>query len=447
MDENGGTMPSGSLIKAILMNTANDYGNVGPDFKFGWGMVNGLRAAMAIEDGRHLTDDITQGNTNTHSISVPAGTIQARFMVYWADAPATAGASPALVNDLDLVVTDPGAGTHLPWVLDTTPNPANLDTPATNGVDHLNNVEQVLLNNPAAGTYDIDVTGFNVPMGPQEYFVVWEFITENLVLTYPTEVETFIPNETQTIHWDATNIVSNILVEYSTDNGASWSTIATVAPTQKNVNWSVEDVQTGEGLIRITSGAFQDQSNENFSISRFPAGLTVDSVCPTEATFSWNAVAGAETYDFYILGAEYMEIVGNTANTTITVPIPDPTTNDIWYGVAARNDTEGWVSRRTNSGRHTSGLDCVVLGVEDSVLASNVSLYPNPAADQVFVSLNDSSFNNFEITVINSLGQTMQTLSANGNEAAINISNYTTGLYFVTIEVDGQTTTKKLVVK
>ncbi|MEX2349735.1 MAG: S8 family serine peptidase, partial [Flavobacteriaceae bacterium] len=150
---NGGNLPPSALIKAALLNTANDYGNVGPDFKFGWGIVNGNRAGKLIEDTRYLSDDLSQGTTNTHTINVPNGTTQVRFMVYWSDPAAAAGASPALVNDLDLVVKDPLNNSYLPWILDPTPNSTNLDTPATTGVDHLNNMEQVLINNPGSGNY------------------------------------------------------------------------------------------------------------------------------------------------------------------------------------------------------------------------------------------------------------------------------------------------------
>ena len=45
-----------------------------------------------------------RGNLNSHTINVPSGTTQVRFMVYWSDPEATAGADPALVNDLDLLV-------------------------------------------------------------------------------------------------------------------------------------------------------------------------------------------------------------------------------------------------------------------------------------------------------------------------------------------------------
>ncbi len=149
-DANGGALPPSALIKATLLNTTNDAGNEGPDYKFGWGIVNGLRAGMLIEDGHHLTSSTSQGNSNSHTISVPAGTKQVRFMLYWADPAAASGATIALINDLDLVVTDPGSTTFLPWILNPAANTSTLDLPATNGADHLNNVEQVVINNPTA---------------------------------------------------------------------------------------------------------------------------------------------------------------------------------------------------------------------------------------------------------------------------------------------------------
>ena len=76
---------------------------------------------------------------------------------------------------------------------------------------------------------------------------------------------------------------------------------------------------------------------------------------------------------------------------------------------------------------------------------------PNPASDQVTISLSDTNFSNFEVTIVNSLGQTLQTVNEralNGtSEATLDVSSYRTGLYFVTIEIDGQSTTKKLVIR
>ncbi len=378
-DANGGVLPQSALIKATLLNTANEAGNIGPDYKFGWGIVNALRAAMLIEDGRYLLDNISQGNTNTHIINVPSGTTQVRFMVYWSDPAASPGSSPALVNDLDLVVTDPATNTHEPWILDPTPNAATLDLPATLGPDHLNNVEQVLLNNPAAGDYDIDITGFNVPMGPQEYFIVYEIITDQLTMTYPNAGESFAPGETESLHWDAINTSDDFVLEYSTDNGGAWNAITTVSSTTFTYAWNIPNTITGEALVRVTSGAFSDESDDVFSIARLATNVEVSQICPDEAIFSWDSVPGAESYDFYILGTTFMDVIGNSATPSFTYSITN-SNDEIWAAVVAKNDTEGWESRRTIAIYHPGGL--VNCSLADDLSLESIN---NTTADFNFV--------------------------------------------------------------
>lgn len=371
-EANGGDLPPSALIKATLLNTANDAGNVGPDYKFGWGIVNGLRAAKLIEDNRFLSSTMTQGSSNDHSINVPSGTKQVRFMVYWSDSPASPGANPALVNDLDLVVTDPGNTEYLPYILDPTPNPTTLNLPATNGPDHLNNVEQVLINNPAAGDYNINITGFNVPVGPQEYYIVYEIIEDNVTVTYPNAEESFVPGETESIHWDAVpvNTTSDFVLEYSVDNGASWDAIATVSNTTSNYGWSVPNSVTGDALIRVSNGSFQDISDATFSIAPLVSNIQITQICPTEAVFSWNAVTDAESYDFYILGDEYMEVVGTSTTNSITVPISDPD-DVLWYAALAKNATDGWEGRRSIARRYNGGLMNCSLATDVSIETNN----------------------------------------------------------------------------
>jgi len=371
-EANGNVLPPAALIKATLMNTANEAGNTGPDFKFGWGIVNGLRAAKLIEENRFLSSTISQGGSNDHSINVPSGTKQVRFMVYWSDAPATPGANPALVNDLDLVVTGPSSTNYLPWILDETPDPTTLNNPATNGPDHLNNMEQVLINNPASGNYTINIDGFNVPMGPQEYFVVYEIIADNVTVTYPNAGESFVPGETESIHWDAVpaNTTSNFVLEYSTNNGSTWNAIATVSNTTTNYGWNVPNSVTGDALIRVSNGASQDVSDENFSIAPLVSNVQVTQVCPDQATFSWNAVSGAESYDLYILGEKYMEVVGTSNTTTITVPITNET-DPIWAATVAKNATNDWKGRRSIAVFYPGGLLNCSLTNDVSIQSNN----------------------------------------------------------------------------
>ncbi len=448
-DANGGTLPKGALIKAALLNTANDAGNVGPDFKFGFGIVNGLRAGKCIEDGRYLSDDVSQGNTNTHSIAVPSGTTQLRVLLHWRDPEAAIGANPALVNDLDLIVTDPGATDHEPYILDHTPDPLLLDLPATTGPDHLNNVEQVLLNNPTAGTYDIDVTGFNVPSGPQEYWIVYEIITENLVVTYPNGGEQLFPlaGVPLVIHWDAINTAAAFDVEYTLD-GSTWITAGSVPADEYLYELTIPAEFTGNAKVRVTSGSYSDESDDPFTITATRvAGPNIIQVCENDATFTWAAMAEAESYDVWLLGEKYMEVAGNTTETTITLPIDDYEAEQ-WYAVSPRNDTEGWVGQRTEARIYAGGLlDCVILGVNDNDITNSVLLYPNPASNEFTVNLGASIEGDVEIAIVNSLGQTIQQLSTSSTQTTVDVSNLTTGIYFINIQTQTQSTTKKLLVK
>jgi subtilisin family serine protease len=345
---NGGTLPESGLIKAAMLNTANDYGNEGPDFSYGWGMVNGLRAAMLIEDGRFLDATVSQGASNSHSITVPANTREVRFMVYWDDAPAASGAATALVNDLDVVVTDPNTTTHQPWVLDTTANAAFLNLPASRGTDHLNNMEQVLIDNPVAGTYNVSVTGFNVPVGPQKYHLVYEIITDGLTLTYPVGGEKLVTGSQTVIHWDANDATSNTVIELSEDNGVTWSSLVTLPASSTNFTWNIpNNLSSGECLIRITNGALTDQSPANFSVARRVTGVGITQVCPSGADITWTAVPGASTYDVYILGEKYMEVAGSTTATSLNVAIPNPL-DPLWVSVVAKGGN-GWESLRSNA--------------------------------------------------------------------------------------------------
>ncbi len=357
---NNGELPQSALIKATLLNTANDAGNVGPDFRFGWGIVNGLRAGKLLEDGRFLMDTATQGSTNTHTINVPAGTTQVRFMAYWADPAAASGATTALVNDLDLVVEDPSSTNLLPWILDSTPNPTALNQPATNGEDHLNNMEQVLINNPQAGDYTISVSGFDVPVGPQEYFVVYEIIQDQLTVTHPNDGERMVPGSNEVIHWDAINTTDDFIVEYSADGGSNYTNIATVNAGVDFFIWNVPSEITGQGKVRVTSGNASDNSDGIFSIANQVTGLTLDQACPDDTTYTWNPVDGATSYDLYILGDQEMEIAGTSSINSITVPttnIDDP----IWYAITASNEAEGWTSERTIASFYEGGiLNCVL---------------------------------------------------------------------------------------
>ncbi|MGJ8684186.1 MAG: S8 family serine peptidase [Nonlabens sp.] len=340
--------PESALIKAIMLNTANDAGNIGPDFRYGWGIVNGLRAVKLLEDGRFFNRSISQGVTQNRMIAIPANTTQLKVMLYWNDPAATAGATTALVNDLDLTVTQPDGTTNNPWVLNSNASTITLNQPATTGVDRLNNMEQVLINNPAAGNYNINVNGFNIPMGAQNYFIVYEVIQDNLTITFPDGGESFTPGSTEFIQWDAVNTVGNHTLEYSSNDGASWNTIAIVGSNDRLYEWTVPNDVSGKCLVRISnSSGMSDTSDALFSIAERVNGITISQVCPTYITISWNPVAGATSYDIYTLGQKFMEVVGTSNTLSYSIPITNP--SDVqWIAVQAKGGS-GWTSLRSNA--------------------------------------------------------------------------------------------------
>ncbi|MEO6733815.1 MAG: S8 family serine peptidase, partial [Ferruginibacter sp.] len=66
----GGANPKSSLMKALACNTAEDLGNAGPDFTYGFGMLNARRAVEAIESNRYFINTVTNGGNATRTITV-----------------------------------------------------------------------------------------------------------------------------------------------------------------------------------------------------------------------------------------------------------------------------------------------------------------------------------------------------------------------------------------
>jgi subtilisin family serine protease len=319
-DMNSGNNPNSALIKAAVLNTADDLGNAGPDYRFGWGRINALRAYNLLKDNKYILASISQSNANNHNITVPAGVAELRVMVYWHDYEAVANASVALVNNLDMKVITPSTAQVLPWILNPAPNATTLNAPATQGVDNLNNVEQVTIPSPAAGVYTVNVNGTAVPQGPQSYYVVYEFVYDNITVIYPSGGEPVAPGVAETIRWDAYGNSGNFTVQYSINNGSSWNNISTSVPgSQRYVNWTPPNNLTGQALVRVTRGSASDQSDAMFSIAGIPGSLTVNWVCLDSMSVSYSAVTGATGYVVSILGNKYMDSAGFSTTTTCVV--------------------------------------------------------------------------------------------------------------------------------
>lgn len=330
-DLNGGINPDAALIKATVLNTAEDLGNSGPDFIYGWGRVNARQAYDLISSNQYIQGSISQGGNNLHTIAVPAGVSELRVMVYWTDYEGTTNSNPSLVNDINMVVTDPTLTNFDPWVLD--PTPANVALTAVRAVDNLNNVEQVTLVNPISGNYDVNLNGFAIPQGPQDYYLVYYFVRDEITVTYPIGAEGISTSTSNLIRWDAPEGVTDFTIEYTLDDGVTWVTDGTANANRRYYTWSTPNSVTGLAKIRVSRLGSSDESDAVFSLINVPANLNFAWNCPDSSNLSWDGVTGATAYEISMLGVNYMDSIGTTSATNFTIPIGSAFTG--WFSVRA----------------------------------------------------------------------------------------------------------------
>ncbi|RJP34146.1 MAG: hypothetical protein C4527_02550 [Candidatus Omnitrophota bacterium] len=165
--------PSPTTLKALLIHGAVDKGRPGPDYEYGWGLIDAGKSADLLEGRMWRTGSVTNNTFTPYRVSVNGGPIKVTLV--WTDPPGSTSAAKALVNDLDLVLRSPSGTIYRPWILQGLSNPtAN----ATTGVNQVDNVEQVVIDNPQTGLWTIEVRGSVVPQGEANYTVVTELLED-----------------------------------------------------------------------------------------------------------------------------------------------------------------------------------------------------------------------------------------------------------------------------
>ena len=120
-------MPDAATTKGLIIHTAFDAGNVGPDYSTGWGVVNGADAANFLTNalGATPTNFVVTDTFNAVeqvAMLTSDGTSPIKATLVWTDpsgAAVTGGiddATSVLVNDIDIYIEGPG-GTYFPWTL------------------------------------------------------------------------------------------------------------------------------------------------------------------------------------------------------------------------------------------------------------------------------------------------------------------------------------------
>jgi hypothetical protein len=155
-----------STVKALAIHTAREAGpHPGPDYGFGWGLLDTWAAFEHIGSdpdgrmGRIAEMTLHDGMPLELYYEPEEGADRMTVTIAWNDPasemppPALNDRTPLLVNDIDLRIE--GAGSeYSPWILD----PDDPSAAAGRGDNIRDNVEQIVIDSPAPGTYVVRVS-------------------------------------------------------------------------------------------------------------------------------------------------------------------------------------------------------------------------------------------------------------------------------------------------
>ncbi|WP_354585502.1 S8 family peptidase [Hymenobacter sp. UYCo722] len=318
-DQHAGALPPAALVKAVLLNSADDLGTAEVDYLSGFGQADALGAVSTMRAGRFFEGSATPGTDQVFRITVPAGQQQFKATLVWSDPAAAANAATALVNDLDLELVAVGTGQRwLPWALSAYPNADSLARPARRRPDHLNNAEQITLTLPPAGIYELHVRGFAVPQGPQAFSLAYEINAPGLTWTHPVRPDNLRPGTTATLRWQWSGpATATARLDYRPLGRPGWRVLAPSVPLAANrTTWAVPDTTT-LAQLRLSTGS-TDFLGDTFTIVRAPA-LQVGYACAEETLLQWVRIPGVARYQVYQLGATVLEPLLQTADTVVVL--------------------------------------------------------------------------------------------------------------------------------
>ncbi len=359
-ERTGQELPS-ALLKALLINGAEDVGPDGLDFVTGYGSVDAFKSINLMKDSLYIEGSINQGANDEISITLPSNAVNLKVTLCWTDLPSDIGSFKALVNDLDLSVINSSMDSILPWVLDTSASADALGASAARGVDRLNNIEQVSILEPEDTNYTIRVNGFEVE-GTQPYYIVYSYdIEESFEWDYPTGSDN-MPYDGETgsyFRWKSQLTATTATLEYSLDDGVSWIVLGDQVDLALGFwRWNdIPEVDT-DAIARLRTES-NNYTTEAFTISN-PTDISVGFVCSDSLRLQWNAIEDASSYDVYSLGTQKLELLTNTSDTAMVLTDVSNTFQNTNFRIVPRLDNGKELISSLTIDYTLQGIECFI---------------------------------------------------------------------------------------
>ncbi|MDE3143649.1 MAG: S8 family serine peptidase, partial [Bacteroidota bacterium] len=380
-----GVFMRSATLKALAIHTADEAGTApGPDYVYGYGLLNSLKASSVITSSfNNKTDSIieqtlTSGTSYTFN-AVASGNGPLKATIVWTDPRGNIdntylSSSPVLINDLDLRITS-GSSTYYPWIL----NPAVPAAAATKGDDKINNIEQVIIDSVVPGkSYTITVSNKGSLAGGSQAF--------SMILSGIGGASYCTSSSTNTTGSRIDSVAFSNIANKNAAGHSSYSNFtnltANIQPNQTipiSINVNSSD---GSSANRVVKVYMDFNNNGNFTdAGEFVASnvSNINSISGTGGPFTANIATpnGLTIGNYGIMRIVLQDSASGTATAGPCNNYPNGETQDYRFKVVSPNNDVSVVNIVSpNSGTCSNGSQYLVVAVKNngSVDQTNVPL-------------------------------------------------------------------------
>tara|TARA_B100000809_G_scaffold266814_1_gene331868 strand:+ start:4431 stop:6896 length:2466 start_codon:yes stop_codon:yes gene_type:complete len=457
---NGAYMRS-STLRGLALHTADEAGtNPGPDYRFGWGLLNIERAAEVITNNGTTSTILEENldNDEVYTYSVQAdGANDLMVSITWIDPAGNLlpngpdnedNPTPSLVNDLDLRVSQDGGATFMPWKLDV----ANFSAAATTGDNLVDNIEKIEIEG-ASGEYIIQVShkGNVLINDVQAFSLVVTGISNNefTVSSHQGILEACIADGSADFNVDlGFNDGFSDTIDF-TDSGLPAGTSGSFSSSSLSAEGTT--VLTVDGLGSLTPGDYpfmvtgtgSSETINLYLILRilstdvsdigliFPPDEAVDQ--PGVIFFSWEpGDESVSSYDFELSRSSDFSVVEFSENVQTPQYIAIGVTDGATYYWRVKPNT---ICAEGNFSEVFMLTVDGVLGLNDQTI-EGLAIYPNPAKNLLNLSAITPITN---VKIVNALGQILISKTSNSTISQIDVSALSIGNYFISVTSENNT--------
>ncbi len=233
----------------------------------------------------------------------------------------------------------------------------------------------------------------------------------------------------------------------STDAGANWTeitnTLADVFIT------SVEASPSFANYVYVAQSGYRDNNNIAHIHKSTDKGNTWTSIAGNLPNMSINAIAIMPKHQDSILfvatdGGIYGTINGGVQWNRVGDNMPIIPVFDLVYDSLKRRLVAGTYAR----GMYSISVDSIIPNLWNSINSpsneNDLSIYPNPAKDYLFVET--SSLQNAQIEIFDAIGKRISKQQfLQSNKYRVNLQGLKKGIYYIRIFIDNQYLTKKII--